>query len=81
MPDPDWKRRNYGESWSTGDTYNASFGQGYVTVTPLQLLYATAAIANGGVLYQPTVFGGWVDPDGNVLQSSAPRVLRGGVAA
>ncbi len=76
MPDPDWKRRNYGESWSTGDTYNASFGQGYVTVTPLQLLNAVAAIANGGTLYQPTVFNSWVDPDGNVLQSAAPRVLR-----
>jgi len=34
MPDPQWKRRTYGQSWSTGDTYNAAFGQGYLTVTP-----------------------------------------------
>ena len=48
MAEQDWKRRNYGESWSTGDTYNAAFGQGYVTVTPLQLVNAIAAMANGG---------------------------------
>jgi penicillin-binding protein 2 len=53
MPDPDWKRRTYGENWSTGDTYNAAFGQGYVTVTPLQLLFATAAIVNNGFSINP----------------------------
>jgi penicillin-binding protein 2 len=76
MPDPDWKRRNYGESWSTGDTYNAAFGQGYVTVTPLQLLTATAAIINGGTLYQPTVINSWVDSGGNVLTPFTPKIDR-----
>ena len=55
MPDRDWKRLNEGESWSTGDTYNAAFGQGYVNVTPLQLINSVAATVNGGVLYQPTI--------------------------
>jgi penicillin-binding protein 2 len=76
MPDQDWKRRIYGESWSTGDTYNAAFGQGYVTVTPLQLISAVAAIANGGTLYQPTVVNSWVDSEGNVLQPFTPVVER-----
>ncbi|HLY27904.1 MAG TPA: penicillin-binding transpeptidase domain-containing protein [Aggregatilineales bacterium] len=76
MPDRDWKRRNYGESWSTGDTYNAAFGQGYVTVTPLQLVNAVASISNGGTLYQPTVINSWVDSGGNVLQGFQPKVLR-----
>jgi penicillin-binding protein 2 len=76
MPDPDWKRRNYGENWSTGDTYNAAFGQGYVTVTPLQLISAVAAIANGGTLYQPTVIREFLDAEGNVTQPFEPQVSR-----
>lgn len=48
MPDPTWKRVLYGENWSTGDTYNAALGQGYVNVTPLQLASMAATVANGG---------------------------------
>ncbi|MFN8373248.1 MAG: penicillin-binding protein 2 [Anaerolineae bacterium] len=76
MPDPDWKRRNYGENWSTGDTYNAAFGQGYVLVTPLQLVNSVAMIANGGTLYQPTIIDAFLDGDGNVIQDFGPQVLR-----
>ena len=39
IPDPQWKRINTGENWSTGDTYIASVGQGYVLGTPLQSPY------------------------------------------
>lgn len=46
VPDDDWKRRNRGDSWRTGDTLNASIGQGYVLATPLQLAVMTARIAN-----------------------------------
>lgn len=76
MPDPDWKRRTYGENWSTGDTYNAAFGQGYLTVTPLQLINAVAVVANNGVLYQPTVINSFLDPEGNVTQPFQPNVMR-----
>jgi penicillin-binding protein 2 len=76
MPESQWKRRNYGESWSTGDTYNAAFGQGYVTVTPLQLVNAVAAIANGGTLYQPTLVKNLQDANGNIVKEFEPRVAR-----
>lgn len=76
MPDPDWKRRNLGQSWSTGDTYNAAFGQGYVTVTPLQLISAVAALANGGTLYQPTIIREFLDESGAIRQPFQPHVLR-----
>jgi penicillin-binding protein 2 len=76
MPDRDWKRRVYGESWSTGDTYNAAFGQGYVTTTPLQLINSVAAIVNGGTLLQPTVIRDYLDAQGNVTQPFEPHVLR-----
>jgi penicillin-binding protein 2 len=76
MPDPDFKRRNEGENWSTGDTYNAAFGQGYVLVTPLQLLAQVATLANGGTLYQPTLVREFLDDEGNVLEPFQPHVLR-----
>ncbi|MFZ4813521.1 MAG: penicillin-binding protein 2 [Phototrophicaceae bacterium] len=76
MPDPDWKRRTYGENWSTGDTYNAAFGQGYVTVTPLQLLLSTTAIINDGQLLQPTLIRDFLDAEGNITRPFQPNVQR-----
>jgi penicillin-binding protein 2 len=76
MPDPDWKRRTYGENWSTGDTYNAAFGQGYVTVTPLQLTASLATLVNDGTLYQPTVVRDFLDAEGNASEPFEPTVLR-----
>jgi penicillin-binding protein 2 len=67
IPDPQWKRINTGENWSTGDTYIASVGQGYVLSTPLQVLMSGAVIANNGKLMQPTVVRQVTDGDGNVI--------------
>jgi penicillin-binding protein 2 len=74
--DRGWKRRNIGENWSTGDTYNAAVGQGYIQTTPLHMAAAFAAIANGGTLYQPTLIRDYLDANGNVIRSFLPRVLR-----
>ena len=64
IPDPKWKRINTGENWSTGDTYIASVGQGYVLATPLQILMSGATIANNGKLMQPTIIREVTDGDG-----------------
>ncbi len=76
VPDPTWKRVNYSESWVTGDTYNMAIGQGFVLATPLQVLNATATIANGGTLYRPQLVRQVVDESGNVVQAFAPDVIR-----
>ncbi len=76
MPDPTWKRVLYGENWSTGDTYNAALGQGFVNVTPLQLASMAATVANGGTLYQPTIIDSYLDAEGNVVRPFTPHVLR-----
>ena len=76
VPDDRWKRENYGETWVTGDTYNAVIGQGYILVTPLQLLNATAALANGGTLFQPQVLYQVFDQEGYVQWQMAPQVIR-----
>ena len=53
VPDPTWKEQLYGESWYLGDTYTLGIGQGYLTVTPLQMAVWTAAIANDGKIIKP----------------------------
>jgi penicillin-binding protein 2 len=67
IPTPQWKRINTGENWSTGDTYIASVGQGYVLGTPLQVLMSGATIANRGKLMQPTIVREVQDNEGRVI--------------
>lgn len=55
LPTPDWKRRAFGNSWYTGDTIEAGIGQGFFSVTPLQLAYATGILAMKGRKFQPHI--------------------------
>ena len=47
IPDSEWKRRRLNQEWTASDTLNASIGQGYVSVSPLQLAVMAARIASG----------------------------------
>ena len=76
VPTANWKRLTYGESWSTGDTYNYSIGEGYLQVTPLQMLNAINVIANGGTLYRPRIVHHVTDAEGNVVQPFEPEIIR-----
>jgi penicillin-binding protein 2 len=67
MPTRQWKRINQGENWSTGDTYIATVGQGYVLATPLQVLMSAATIANDGKLMQPTIVRELTDSNGKIF--------------
>jgi penicillin-binding protein 2 len=73
IPDPTWKRINQGESWSTGDTYISSVGQGYDLASPLQVLMSAATVATGGKLMAPTLLYEVLDSEGNVTQPFTPR--------
>ncbi len=76
VPDARWKEREFGEAWYVGDTYSFGIGQGYLAVTPLQLLNEVAAIANGGNLLRPSLVKEIRDEHGNTVESSAPEVRR-----
>ncbi|NLC58109.1 MAG: penicillin-binding protein 2 [Armatimonadetes bacterium] len=62
-------------SWSAIRLANVGFGQG-VSVTPLQVATAYAAIANGGKLMQPYLISRVEDSSGKVIQEYRPRVVR-----
>jgi penicillin-binding protein 2 len=76
IPTPQWKRINKGENWSTGDTYIAGVGQGYVLATPLQVLMSGATIANDGKLMQPTIVREVLDYEGKVVEKWYDPVTR-----
>ncbi len=52
-----------------------TFGHG-IAVTPLQMVMATGAIANGGKLLEPRLVREVRDSDGNLVENFGPKVLR-----
>jgi penicillin-binding protein 2 len=75
LPDPTWKRTTLAENWSTGDTYIATMGQGFVLSTPLQVLVSAATIANNGIHMKPTLIKQVTDNEGNVIVPFTPTVV------
>ena len=75
VPTNAWKQDALGAPMFAGETYQAGIGQGYDAVTPLQLINAYAALANGGTLYQPQIVKDIVGPDGTVVRPFEPKVL------
>ncbi len=56
VPDPAWKKRKYGKDWAVFDTVNATIGQGYMLVNPLQQAVMAARIASGNALMPRLLF-------------------------
>ena len=52
-PSREWKLEKFKKPWYKGETIVSGIGQGYVSVTPLQIAMMTAAIANDGTLLTP----------------------------
>ncbi len=65
-----------GFEWEPGQAAIAAIGQGYVTVTPLQLANAYVALANGGTLYAPKIGEALLSPSGKVVERINPTVVR-----
>jgi penicillin-binding protein 2 len=76
VPNDQWKRQLYAESWTTGDSYNMAIGQGFMLATPLQVLVSTAAVANGGTVYRPQIVRQIIDANGGLQRDFEPIVAR-----
>lgn len=71
MPDRPYYERRFG-AYTPGLVVNNAIGQGDVTVTPLQLAAAYAAIANGGKVMKPQLVKEIIDEYGNVIEEITP---------
>jgi penicillin-binding protein 2 len=76
VPTNNWKMDAMGQPIFPGETYQAGIGQGYDAVTPIQLINAYAALANGGKLYRPQLVREVIGPDGDVIQPFKPDLMR-----
>lgn len=63
------------DTMSKVDLASTSFGQGF-RISPIQLITATCAIANGGDLMVPYLVGSIVDAEGNIVKETEPTVKR-----
>lgn len=76
IPDKEWKKETLEEPWVDGDTYNISIGQGFLKTTPLEVVTAFSAIANGGRLLQPQVVQKIIDSDKKPVEEFRPKIIR-----
>lgn len=72
IPTSGWYQSKYGIPWQSGETLSIAIGQGSNQVTPLQLVLAYAAIANGGTLYKPLCIDRIVTVEGEVIERFNP---------
>ena len=71
----EWARRQGRAGVFTGEVAQAGIGQNVIAVTPLQMLNAYAAVANGGRLMQPMIVRGETDAAGELTREYEPQVI------
>ena len=75
IPTAAWKKKRFGRVWQEGETLSIAIGQGFDLVTPIQLAFMTATVANGGTLYKPGLVEQVRDPDGKVIEQFEPEIV------
>ncbi|MEK7308059.1 MAG: penicillin-binding protein 2 [Nitrospirota bacterium] len=53
VPSTAWKLNTKKQKWFMGETLNTAIGQGYLSVTPIQMASLMSTVANGGEFYKP----------------------------
>ncbi|MCF4152222.1 penicillin-binding protein 2 [Dethiosulfovibrio sp. F2B] len=77
----DWKEKRFGDRWYKGDTVNYSIGQGFLLMTPIQILRQFGALATGKLL-RPHLFSDAASPPVDLgLSPKFLKVVQKGMAA
>lgn len=81
IPSPEWKAATFdGDPWRLGDTYNTTIGQYGFQVTPIQVVRAVAALANGGVLRTPILHANEQSSETEIpVRDESLRIVREGM--
>ncbi|MBV9619956.1 MAG: penicillin-binding protein 2 [Gammaproteobacteria bacterium] len=76
LPSRDWKQKTFARPadriWFPGETVSFGIGQGYLTVTPLELAHYASVLATRGHIWQPRLVRAHRDPRSGALQPLAP---------
>ncbi len=75
IPNNDWKERTYGESWYPGDDLHMAIGQGFILVTPIQVLGFMSYMAVDGKMYKPHLLLKVVKGTDQVITTITPEVI------
>lgn len=75
VPDTEWKQKATKDRWYDAERAILGIGQGYIHVTPLEMLAGYAAIATGGEVMRPRLVTGVTRMDGAV-EARPPQRLR-----
>jgi penicillin-binding protein 2 len=76
MPNGAWKKATIGEEWQPGESLSTAIGQGFVSVTPMQMAIAYNAIGTEGRVVKPFVIKKIIDPQGQVIKENLPTEMR-----
>jgi len=68
IPTASWYRKRYDMPWQAGESLSVAIGQGSNQVTPLQLVMAYSALANGGNVYRPFYIDRVITVGGEILE-------------
>lgn len=76
LPSRQWKQKVFSRPadrvWFPGETVNFGIGQGYLSVTPLQLAHYASIIATRGRIWKPRLVTGYRDPHSGKILRIAP---------
>ena len=80
LPSREWKRKRFKtaveQKWYPGDSVSVGIGQGYNLATPVQLAFATAILANNGVVYKPHIVRHVTDARNGETRAVEPQPVR-----
>ena len=77
LPTKKWKLKTFGQQWFDGDTVNLSIGQGFVSVTPIEMANLVCGIVNNGIIMRPYLVREVLSPDNKkVLRKIEPKKIR-----
>ena len=73
MPSREWKKARFHSQWYDGDTISVGIGQGYWTVTPIQLTKATTILARRGKTIEPRLLHSIISSGKEIIPDEIPQ--------
>lgn len=82
LPSRQWKAKRFSKynltarTWQPADSVSMAIGQGYNAYTPLQMAFATAILANDGIVYRPHLVQALLDHNERKITYIDPQPVR-----